>query len=164
MLRALRDTSNPFHNCELCARPRSFAEFRAMLLVDAINLGLHLGMPLLEQGGKLADQPCGAEPLKKDFFRRALGQGIRQCIQSLLEGVVTPRPLRSCPNPPRPVPKVKPRRGTAGLWGFTWQKEHLGGSLSAKSKLQASRELIVPKFFRRSARPHPFFKGQRGPG
>ena len=35
-----------------------------MLLVDAINLGLHLGMPALDQDRDFADQPSRAKPVE----------------------------------------------------------------------------------------------------
>ena len=45
-----------------------------MLLVEAIDLNLHLGMPVLHQDGKFADQSSRAKPLKENFLRRALGK------------------------------------------------------------------------------------------
>jgi hypothetical protein len=41
-----------------------FAERRQMLLVDAIDLGLNLGMPALDQDGEFADQPSRAKPVE----------------------------------------------------------------------------------------------------
>ena len=37
-----------------------------MLLVDAIDLGLQLGMPALDQDRELTDQPSRAKPVEKD--------------------------------------------------------------------------------------------------
>ena len=62
-----------------------FAELGQMLLVNAINLGLHLGMPALDQDRELTDQPSRAKPVEKDFLRRALGQGVGQCSQCLFQ-------------------------------------------------------------------------------
>ena len=47
-----------------CRITPPFAELRQMLLVDAINLGLHLGMPALDQDRELADQPSRAKPVE----------------------------------------------------------------------------------------------------
>src|SRR4051794_12060779 len=41
-----------------------FAELCQMLLVDAINLGLHLGMPALDQDREFADQPSRTKPFE----------------------------------------------------------------------------------------------------
>ena len=60
----------------LRCRVTVFAELRQMLLVDAINLGLHLGMPALDQDRELTDQPSRAKPVEKDFLCWALGQGV----------------------------------------------------------------------------------------
>ena len=43
-------------------------ELRQMLLVDAIDLNLHLGMPALHQDGEFADQSSRAKPFKQDFL------------------------------------------------------------------------------------------------
>jgi hypothetical protein len=40
-----------------CRVTPPFAERREMFLVDAIDLGLDLGMPALDQDGEFADQP-----------------------------------------------------------------------------------------------------------
>jgi hypothetical protein len=40
------------------------ADRRQMFLVDAINLGLHLGMPALAQDGEFAGQPSRAKPVE----------------------------------------------------------------------------------------------------
>ena len=61
-----------------------------MLPVNAIDLGLHLGMPALDQDGELTDQPSRAKPVEQDFLRRSFGQDIGQCSQCFFEGV-TPR-------------------------------------------------------------------------
>ena len=47
-----------------CRVALPFAELRQMLLVDAINLGLHLGMPALDEDGEFADQSARAKPFK----------------------------------------------------------------------------------------------------
>ena len=54
------------------------ASFARFLLVDAIDLSLHLGMPALHQDGEFPDQSSRAKPLEQDFLRRTLGQGIGQ--------------------------------------------------------------------------------------
>ena len=65
---------------------------RKVFFVNAIDLGLHCGMPALHQVGEFADQPSRAKPLKQDFLRRALGQGIGKIDQRFFEGghVFTP--------------------------------------------------------------------------
>jgi hypothetical protein len=40
------------------------AELRQTLPVDAIDLGLHLGMPALDQDGEFTDQPARAKPVE----------------------------------------------------------------------------------------------------
>jgi hypothetical protein len=40
-----------------CRVTPPFAELRQMLLVDAIDLGLHLGMPALDRDGEFTHQP-----------------------------------------------------------------------------------------------------------
>jgi hypothetical protein len=47
-----------------CRVTLPFSELRQMLLVDAINLGLHLGMPVLDQDREFADQPSRAKPVE----------------------------------------------------------------------------------------------------
>ena len=47
-----------------------------MLPVNAIDLGVHLGMPALDQDRELTDQPSRAKPVEKDFLCWALGQGV----------------------------------------------------------------------------------------
>ena len=47
-----------------CRVTPPFTELRQMLLVDAIDLGLHLGMPTLDQDGEFADQPSRAKPVE----------------------------------------------------------------------------------------------------
>jgi hypothetical protein len=57
-----------------CRVTLPFAELRQTLLVDAINLGLHLGMPALDQDREFADQPSRAKPIeygtgwRKEYF------------------------------------------------------------------------------------------------
>ena len=41
-----------------------FAELRQMFLVEAIDLGLHLGMPALDQDGEFTHQPSRAKPVE----------------------------------------------------------------------------------------------------
>ena len=75
------------HNQSSCAagsRP-PFAELRQMLLVDAIDLGLHLGMPALDHDGKFTHQPARAKPVESDSFCWELGQYICQCSQCFFE-------------------------------------------------------------------------------
>src|SRR4051794_2768726 len=45
---------------------------------SAIALGLHLGMPTLDEDGEFTNQPSRAKPVEYDFLRRAFSQGIRQ--------------------------------------------------------------------------------------
>ena len=63
------------------ARPghAAFAELGQMLPVNAIDLGLHLGMPALDQDRELTDQPSRAKPVEKDFLCWALGR--RRLVQ-----------------------------------------------------------------------------------
>ena len=55
-----------FPTINLLALPghAAFYELRQMFLVDAINLGLYLGMPALDQDGEFADQPSRAKPVE----------------------------------------------------------------------------------------------------
>ena len=64
-----------------------------MLLVNAIDPGLHVGMTTLEYDREFADQSSRAKPFKQDFLRRALGQGIRQCSQCFFEGGHAAHPM-----------------------------------------------------------------------
>jgi hypothetical protein len=47
-----------------CRVTPPFAELRQMLLVDAIDPGLHVGMTTLEYDREFADQPSRAKPLE----------------------------------------------------------------------------------------------------
>ena len=47
-----------------CRVTPPFAELRQMLLVDAIDLGLHIGMPTFEYYREFADQSSRAKPFK----------------------------------------------------------------------------------------------------
>ena len=51
-----------------------FTELGQMLPVNAMDLGLHLGMPALDKNRELTDQPSRAKPVEKDFLCWALGQ------------------------------------------------------------------------------------------
>jgi len=62
----------------LCRVTLPFAEFRQMLLVDAIDLGLHLGMPALDQDGECTHQSSRAKPIEYEFVYWTLSQGIRR--------------------------------------------------------------------------------------
>ena len=56
-----------------------------MFLLDAINLGLHVRVPALDQDGEFTRQPTRAKPVEYDFLRRALDQGIRQSPRRFFE-------------------------------------------------------------------------------
>ena len=47
-----------------CRVTPPFAELRQMLLVNAVDLGLHLGMPALDQDGEFTHQPARAKPVE----------------------------------------------------------------------------------------------------
>jgi hypothetical protein len=47
-----------------CRVTPPFAELRQMLLVNAVNLGLHLGMPALDQDGEFTHLPARAKPVE----------------------------------------------------------------------------------------------------
>ena len=47
-----------------CRVTLPFAELRQMFLVEAIDLGLHLGMPALDQDGEFTHQPSRAKPVE----------------------------------------------------------------------------------------------------
>ena len=62
-----------------------------MLPVDAIDLGLHVGMSALHQDGELAHQSSRAKPFKQDFLRRALAKTSARTVSASLRWV-TRRP------------------------------------------------------------------------
>jgi hypothetical protein len=47
-----------------CRVTLPFAELRQTLLLDAIDLDLHLGMPALDQDGEFTDQPARVKPVE----------------------------------------------------------------------------------------------------
>jgi len=59
-----------------------------MFLVDAIDLGLHLGMPALDEDGEFTNQPSRAKPVEYDFLRGAFSKGIRQYRKRFFEWAV----------------------------------------------------------------------------
>jgi hypothetical protein len=54
-----------------------------MLLVDAINLGLHLGMPALEQDGEFTHQPSRARS-RIGFTLLSAGQATASAVNASL--------------------------------------------------------------------------------
>ena len=61
-----------------------------MLPVNAIDLGLHLGMPALDQE-ESSPTRSRAKPVEKDFLRRALGKASASAARASLRVVVTLR-------------------------------------------------------------------------
>jgi hypothetical protein len=59
-----------------------------MLPVDAIDLGLHVGMSALHQDGELAHQSSRAKPFKQDFLRRALAKTSARTVSASLGAVL----------------------------------------------------------------------------
>jgi hypothetical protein len=62
----------------LRCRVTAFYELCQMFLVDAIDLGLHLGMPALDQDGECTHQSSRAKPIEYEFVYWTLSQGIRR--------------------------------------------------------------------------------------
>ena len=61
-----------------------------MLLVDAIDLGLHLGMPALDYDREFADQPSRATPVEQNFLAGRLAKASASAVSASLRGVTRP--------------------------------------------------------------------------
>ena len=57
-----------------------------MLLVDAIDLGLHLGMPALDYDREFADQPSRAKPVEQNFLAGRLAKASAAAVSASLRG------------------------------------------------------------------------------
>ena len=124
-----------------CRVTPPFAELGQMLPVNAIDLGLHLGIPALDQDGEFADQPSERNQSKRISSAGRSAKASASAARASLRGV-TRRPPTAWESTQKKhvAPPAEVTGGTTKRFRLTPQRQHEVGMWLKMGGPQTSRE------------------------